>query len=97
VAFTPAERPYHQHRCEGVRLRVADRGAFNEPGLGIELAAALNRLYPGKFNFGGTLGMLGSRAVLNSIKCGEDPRAIEQQLKAKLDMFNRVRAKYLLY
>jgi uncharacterized protein YbbC (DUF1343 family)/CubicO group peptidase (beta-lactamase class C family) len=97
VAFTPAASPYTRQRCEGVRLRLTDRAALNSPALGIELAAALYRLYPGKFNFGGTLGMVGSRSVLNAIKHGDDPKAIEQQWRSRLNNFNRVRAKYLLY
>jgi uncharacterized protein YbbC (DUF1343 family)/CubicO group peptidase (beta-lactamase class C family) len=97
VVFTPSASPYHQKRCEGVRLRVANRAALNSPVLGVELAAALYRLYPAKFNFGGTLGMVGSREVIRAIKCGVDPRDIERQWQARLHNFDRVRAKYLLY
>ncbi len=97
VVFTPTASPYHQKRCEGVRLRVADRAALDSPALGVELAAALCRLYPGKFHFGGTLGMVGSRAVLQGIKGGVDPRDIGRQWQARLHNFERVRAKYLLY
>jgi uncharacterized protein YbbC (DUF1343 family)/CubicO group peptidase (beta-lactamase class C family) len=97
VVFTPSASPYPQKRCEGVRLRVANRAALDSPALGVELAAALYRLYPGKFNFGGTLGMVGSREVLQAIKCGVDPRDIVRQWQARLHNFDRVRAKYLLY
>jgi uncharacterized protein YbbC (DUF1343 family)/CubicO group peptidase (beta-lactamase class C family) len=97
VIFTPSASPYPRQRCEGVRLRVKDRTALNSPVLGVELASALCRLYPGKFQFGGTLGMCGSRDVINSIKCGVDPRIIEEQWQARLKSFDRLRAKYLLY
>jgi uncharacterized protein YbbC (DUF1343 family)/CubicO group peptidase (beta-lactamase class C family) len=97
VVFTPAASPYAHHRCEGVRLRVKDRAALDSPALGVELAAALYRLYPAKFNFGGTLGMVGSRAVIQAIKCGTDPRDIRRQWQARLGNFDRIRAKYLLY
>ncbi|MFA4902149.1 MAG: exo-beta-N-acetylmuramidase NamZ domain-containing protein [Desulfobaccales bacterium] len=97
VVFTPSASPYPRQRCEGVRLRVKDRAVLNSPALGVELAAALYRLYPGKFQFGGTLGMCGSRDVINSIKCGVDPRTIEDQWQARLKSFDRLRAKYLLY
>ncbi len=76
---------------------MADRAVLNSPALGVELAAALYRLYPGKFQFGGTLGMVGSREVIHAIKCGVDPRDIDRQWQARLQNFNRVRAKYLLY
>ncbi|MEJ2671003.1 MAG: DUF1343 domain-containing protein [Deltaproteobacteria bacterium] len=97
VSFTPVAGPYRHHRCQGVRVRVADRDALNSPVLGIELAAALHRLYPGKFHFGGTLGMAGSRAVLQDLKGGTDPRKICRQWLPRLQNFSQVRAKYLLY
>jgi uncharacterized protein YbbC (DUF1343 family)/CubicO group peptidase (beta-lactamase class C family) len=97
VVFTPSASPYHRQRCEGVRVQVKDRAALNSPALGVELTAALYRLYPGKFQFGGTLGMVGSREVLRAIKCGVDPRDISQDWMTRLNNFNRVRAKYLLY
>ena len=65
--------------------------------LGVELAAALYRLYPGKFLIDKTVGMIGSRQVLRAIKNGDDPRAIERRWKPGLDNFMRLRAKYLLY
>jgi len=97
VVFTPAASPYPRQRCEGVRLRVEDRAALNSPALGVELAAALYRLYPGQFKFGGTLGMVGSREVIQAIQRGVDPRHIEQQWLGRLKTFDRLRAKYLLY
>jgi hypothetical protein len=41
--------------------------------------------------------MVGSREVISAIKCGADPRTIEQQWQARLKSFDRLRAKYLLY
>jgi uncharacterized protein YbbC (DUF1343 family)/CubicO group peptidase (beta-lactamase class C family) len=97
VAFTPAANPYRHQRCEGVRLRLVDRGALNAPALGVELAAALYRLYPAKFQVDRTLRMIGSREVLRAIKGGEDPRAIGQSWIPNLDRFRHLRARYLLY
>ncbi len=97
VAFTPTASPYSHQRCEGVRLRVVDRAALDSPALGVEVAAALTRLYPGKFVLGSALGMIGSREVLQAIQCGEDPRSIRQRWQSQLDRFNRLRAQYLLY
>jgi uncharacterized protein YbbC (DUF1343 family) len=97
VAFTPASSTYARHRCGGVRVRVTDRAALDSPALGVELVSALYHLYPGQFRFGGTLGMVGSREVIRSIKCGLDPRNIRQQWQARLHNFSRLRTKYLLY
>ncbi len=78
-------------------MRLTDRGALDGPALGIEVAAALRRLYPGQFHFDGTLGMIGSREVLRGLKNCDDPRDLRQRWTAGVERFNRVRAKYLLY
>jgi uncharacterized protein YbbC (DUF1343 family) len=97
VAFVPAASPYRGQRCEGVRLRLVDRNALDGPALGIELAAALYRLYPGEFQLDRTLGMVGSPRVLQAIKCGDDPREIQRRWQPGLEAFQRLRAQYLLY
>ena len=97
VTFTPAASPYAHHRCEGVRLKVVDRDALDVAALGVELAAALYRLYPGKFLIDKTVGMIGSRQVLQAIKNGDDPRVIQRRWQPGLDAFGRLRARYLLY
>jgi uncharacterized protein YbbC (DUF1343 family)/CubicO group peptidase (beta-lactamase class C family) len=97
VAFVPEDSRFRQQRCQGVRLRLVDRGALDGPALGIELAAALYHLYPGEFQLDRTLGMIGSREVLRAIKAGDDPREIRQRWTARLQDFRRRRAQYLLY
>ena len=97
VSFTPGASPYAHHRCEGVRVKVVDRGALDAPALGVELAAALYRLYPGTFLIDKTVGMIGSRRVLQAIKNGDDPKVIQQKWQPGLEAFGRLRAKYLLY
>jgi hypothetical protein len=76
---------------------VADRAALDVAALGIELAAALYRLYPGKFQLDRTIGMIGSRQVLQAIKNGDDPRVMQRRWQPGLEAFGRLRARYLLY
>ncbi|HZE22094.1 MAG TPA: serine hydrolase, partial [Desulfobaccales bacterium] len=97
VVFIPQANPFRRQRCEGVRLRLIDRSALNPPALGVELAAALYRLYPGKFQIDRTVSMVGSRQVLQAIKNGDDPRDIERRWQAGLNNFLHLRARYLLY
>ena len=97
VTFTPAASPYACHRCEGVRLKVVDRAALDAPALGIELAAALHRLYPGKFQLDRTASMIGSRQIVQAIKNGDDPKIIQRRWQPGLDAFARLWARYLLY
>ena len=97
AVFVPRSSRFRGRRCQGVRLRLVDRNAFDGPALGIELAAALYRLYPGKFHLGNTLSMIGSRQVLQAIKNGDDPRQIRQSWQPGLNKFLQIRQKYLLY
>ena len=97
ATFTPGASPYAHHRCEGVRVKVVDRAALDVAALGVELAAALYRLYPGKFQLDRTAGMIGSRQVLQAIKNGDDPRVMQRRWQSGLDAFARLRARYLLY
>jgi uncharacterized protein YbbC (DUF1343 family)/CubicO group peptidase (beta-lactamase class C family) len=97
VSFVPGASPYAHQRCGGVRLRLTDRDALDTAALGVELAAALYRLYPGQFQIDRTVSMIGSRQVLQAIKQGDDPRDIQRQWQPGLDNFSRLRAKYLLY
>jgi uncharacterized protein YbbC (DUF1343 family)/CubicO group peptidase (beta-lactamase class C family) len=97
VTFTPGASPYAHHCCEGVRVKVVDRNALDTAAMGVELAAALYRLYPGKFQVDRTVGMIGSRRVLQAIKNGDDPKVIQQKWQPGLEAFSRLRARYLLY
>jgi uncharacterized protein YbbC (DUF1343 family)/CubicO group peptidase (beta-lactamase class C family) len=97
VTFVPKSSRYHGRKCEGVRFLLVDRDKFDGPVLGIELAAALHRLYPGKFDLGNTLGMIGSRDVVRAIQRGADPREICRGWQPQLSAFLQKRQKYLLY
>jgi uncharacterized protein YbbC (DUF1343 family) len=97
VTFTPAADHYATQRCQGVNIAVEERHALDAPALGIELIAALQRLYPHQFDVDATLGMVGSRQVLERIKAGDDPRAIRATWQSSLDAFRQLRAEYLLY
>ena len=97
VAFVPASDRLGGRSCQGVRLRLTDRAALDSPALGLELAAALYRLYPGEFQIDRNLGMLGSRQILQAIKANDDPRDIQRRWQPGLDAFRRLRAQYLLY
>lgn len=97
VVFVPQASRFRGQRCQGVRFRLENRQKFDAPALGLELAAALYRLFPGKFWLDQTLSMIGSREVLAGIKNGEDPGKIRQRWQTGLAGFNQKRQKYLLY
>jgi uncharacterized protein YbbC (DUF1343 family)/CubicO group peptidase (beta-lactamase class C family) len=102
VAFTPAEftphaAPYKDRQCRGVRIVLQDRQALDSPELGIELAGALERLYPARFRLDATVGMIGAHWIVESLRDGVDPRTIAARWQSNLTAFASLRARYLLY
>ena len=95
--FTPASSIYKNKLCRGVRIVLLDRQSFDPAALGIEITAALHRLYKKEFQIDKTFGLIGSRRVVQEIKEGQDPRAIVMHWQESLEDFQRLRAKYLLY
>ncbi|HSH14247.1 MAG TPA: exo-beta-N-acetylmuramidase NamZ domain-containing protein, partial [Desulfurivibrionaceae bacterium] len=47
--FTPESSNFARQPCQGIRIELQDREALDPTLLGIEIAAALYRLYPAKF------------------------------------------------
>jgi uncharacterized protein YbbC (DUF1343 family)/CubicO group peptidase (beta-lactamase class C family) len=97
VDFKPHSNRFEGKMCHGVRIVLLDRQALDPPELGVELAAALWKLFPNDFQIGQTLALVGARWVLRAIQAGEDPRRIAYQWQDALGQFRKLRAKYLLY
>ena len=95
--FTPDSNRYKDQSCHGIRIILTDRHALNSPLLGIEIASALYRLYPDKFNLQATLGMVGERRVLQAIAEGQDPKIIAEQWQNGISQFMALRSQHLLY
>ncbi len=97
TTFTPRQWVYPGQPCGGIRLTPTDRNRLDTPLLGLELMAALWRLYGGQFQIDRTLGLLGSRASLEAVKAGGDPREIARSWAPGLQAFMATRQKHLLY
>ncbi|MDD3650050.1 serine hydrolase [Immundisolibacter sp.] len=95
--FSPVADRYAHRPCHGVRIHLADRARLDAPRLGMELAAALHRLYPADFRLDETAGLIGSRTTLAALASGADPRTLPAGWHAELETFKTLRAKYLLY
>jgi len=76
---------------------VTDREAFSAQRLGLEIAAALLHLYPGKISLDLNRRLIGNRATIQALTAGGDPRQIEQVNEDNIESVLRLRAKYLLY
>ena len=95
--FTPVSGSYARQQCGGVNILVIDRETVDTAELGIELAAALHKLYPQQFEMGHLSDRLANQAAFQALQSGEDPRRIADDWRDGLDQFMQVRAKYLLY
>lgn len=82
---------------EGVRLVITDRNAFDSTRLGLEIAFALEKLYPGKIDFETNRRLIGNRKVIEAMKAGQDPRTTVQLMEEDLKSFVARRAPFLLY
>ena len=97
TSFTPTESVSAGIHIQGVRFEIVNREVFDSTRLGIELAAALLKLYPGKIDLPKTKRLMGSNDVIARLTAGQDPRAIQETYRDQLAAFVRLRERYLLY
>jgi len=97
VTFTPFASNYAGQKCEGVNIVLTERNALDGPELGIELAAALQKLYPADFKIGRMTELLVNQEAFDGLMAGKDPRRIAQDWQEGLEKFEVVRKKYLIY
>jgi hypothetical protein len=65
--------------------------------LGIELAAALRKLFFNDFKPESMINLLGNQSTFDALLRGDDPRRIADEWRGPLDEFAKIREKYLLY
>ncbi len=94
MTFTPAASG---QACQGVNIVLTDRNGFDAPELGIELAAALHKLYAANFKIEKMQALLVNQSVYDALAAGQDPRRIAQDWMEELEKFEKIREKYLIY
>jgi uncharacterized protein YbbC (DUF1343 family)/CubicO group peptidase (beta-lactamase class C family) len=97
VRFQPSSGPFAGKMIEGVRFVIVNREQLNSVRLGLDLAYALQRLYPGKINFEACRFLIGSREVVDALKAGNAPGGIEERERELVQKFEDRRRPYLLY
>jgi uncharacterized protein YbbC (DUF1343 family)/CubicO group peptidase (beta-lactamase class C family) len=97
VRFRPLSGNFAGVTVEGIRCFVTNRESLDSVRLGLEVAAALQKLYPGKISFESNVKLIGNQTVVQALAAGDDPRSIQQNLEAPLQDFLKMREKYLLY
>jgi hypothetical protein len=70
---------------------------FDTSRFGVELASAIEKLFPGKIDFEKNKFLIGNRSVLESLKKGQDPSVIWMRVQSAAAEFTTRRSPYLLY
>jgi uncharacterized protein YbbC (DUF1343 family)/CubicO group peptidase (beta-lactamase class C family) len=95
--FQPTESVFKGKTVEGVRFVIVNRETFSAVRLGLELAFALQRLYPGKLDLEACRLSIGNRKVIDALKAGTDAGTIEARIAEDLAAFTARRKPFLLY
>ena len=97
TSFTPTESVAKGKRIEGVRIELTNREILDATRLGLELAAALQKLYPGKIDLALNKTLIGSDDAIRRLQAGEDPRTVQQSFQDAVAAFAKLREPYLIY
>jgi uncharacterized protein YbbC (DUF1343 family) len=97
VRFTPAAAPHSGLSCGGVALSITDRAALRPVRVGLEIASALVRLFPGQFQPAKAEALAGTKEALARLEAGEDPAVIAAGWAGEEAAWRLRRAAYLLY
>ena len=95
--FQPTSSNFAGQTIEGVRFVITDRESFDSTRLGIELATALQTLYPGKIDFEKCRNLIGNRETINGLLQGKDAIEIWTAAQADANKFEDRRKPFLLY
>ena len=97
TSFCPNSSNFAGRTVQGVRFVITDRESFDSTRLGIELAAALEKLYPGKIDLDACRFLIGNREIIHKLQAGEDASAIWSEAQKQAAQFDSRRQRYLLY
>ncbi len=97
VRFRPESSHYAGIDLEGVRFVVTDRAIFDAARLGLEVAGAMEKLYPGQIRFAVNRTLIGETDTVTRLERGDDPAAIRADEQPALTAFLIRRQPYLLY
>lgn len=95
--FKPIASVFAGEMISGVRFVITDREAFDSTRLGIEVAAALEKLFPGHLDVQKSAHLIGNAAVILDLKGGRDASTIWALAQQQAAAFDKRRKPYLLY
>ena len=95
--FIPVSGLYAGKRCNGVAIKIGERGAVRAMRMGLEIAAVLQKLYPGNFDASKTLTLLGNAQTVQELQDGKAVSGMIASWQPALSEFDKTRRKYFLY
>jgi uncharacterized protein YbbC (DUF1343 family)/CubicO group peptidase (beta-lactamase class C family) len=95
--FAPSSSNLKGKNVSGIRFVITDREAFDSTRLGIELASALQKLFPRNLDLDKCSRLIGNRAVVEYLKEGRDASFIWAKLQQEAAAFAERRKPFLLY
>jgi len=93
----PTSSNFSGQTVEGVKFLITDRDRFDSVRFGVELGAALEKLFPGKMKWSLNEKLAGSRNFLNGFGKPEAAEGILRGFEAETEAFRVRRQAWLLY
>ncbi len=97
IRYKPNASVFKDENLGGVNIVITDRSKFRSVRTGIEIAAALRKLYPNEWQVEKYGRLLVNGEILAAITRGDSPEAIEKLWNVGITNFDKRRASYLLY
>jgi uncharacterized protein YbbC (DUF1343 family)/CubicO group peptidase (beta-lactamase class C family) len=95
--FTPTSSNLAGKVLGGIRFVITDRQAFDSTRLGVEVASALQKLYPGKLDFAKCRSLIGNAEIIRDLESGKDPSVVWSLAQREAAEFVERRKEFLLY
>jgi len=95
--FQPAASVLAGKTVEGVRIVITQRDGLSAVRLGMEIAAALVKLYPERLKLDDSRRLVGNTTVIEALRRGDDPRLVAERSADELAPFLQLRKQHLLY
>ena len=97
VRFTPASSVFKGEECGGINIIITDRDRFRPVTSGVEIAVALQKLYPSQWKVDSYLRLLVNADAQERLKRGDSAGEIVRSWGNGLEEFRKARARVLLY
>ena len=90
---------FNGEKCYGINIKVIDKTKFSAVDFGLNLIYVLHKLYPDEFEFRENHFDLlaGTDKIRKSIENGDSPDKLKKLWQKDLNIFKKIRNKYLLY